>query len=239
MESASTNGSASPVHTNGAISHSYSSYVDDNGRYLPTMYQQYIHISRYSRWLHDKGRRETWTETITRYFDFFEKHLLEECNFTLDEDTRDRLEQAILNLRVMPSMRCLMTAGEALRRENLAGYNCSYTAVDSPKAFAEILYILMCLHPDTLVQTMDGDKKMSDIQVGDMVLSYNERTDSFEYKPVLRTIQTPSSDKEKVRIEMEDGSEFVCTADHQVLTSNRGWVEAGSLTQEDDIVCHR
>ena len=111
--------------------------------YLPTSYQEFIHLSRYSRWLPEKERRETWDETLARYFDFFTEHLKETVNFTLSNELRTELEQAVLGLRVMPSMRCIMTAGEALKRENIAGYNCSYVAVDRPQAFDEILYILM------------------------------------------------------------------------------------------------
>ena len=111
--------------------------------YLPTEYQEFIHLSRYSRWIPEKGRRETWDETVSRYFDFFTEHLEEQNNFKLDDVSRKRLEEAVLSQKVMPSMRCLMTAGEALKRENVAGYNCSYVAVDSPRAFDEILYILM------------------------------------------------------------------------------------------------
>ena len=111
--------------------------------HLPTKYQEFIHLSRYSRWLPKEGRRETWGETVERYFDFFEKHLKDTCKFTLPKDMRDKLEIAVLELNIMPSMRCLMTAGEALRRENIAGYNCSYIAVDKPQAFDEILYVLM------------------------------------------------------------------------------------------------
>lgn len=110
---------------------------------LPTVYSEFIHLSRYSRWLSDKGRRETWNETVKRYFDFFEEHLKENNNFTLTKDLRRELEEAVLNLDVMPSMRCLMTAGPALKRENVAGYNCAYVAIDKPSSFDEILYILM------------------------------------------------------------------------------------------------
>ena len=77
---------------------------------LPTQYQQFIHLSRYSRWLPDEGRREYWSETVSRYFNFFKEHLKEMCNYDLDEKTRNELEEAILDIRVMPSMRCLMTA---------------------------------------------------------------------------------------------------------------------------------
>ena len=110
---------------------------------LPTKYQEFIHLSRYSRWLPKENRRETWSETVSRYFDFFEQHLQDNCKFKLNEETRSELEDAVLSLKIMPSMRCLMTAGEALKRENIAGYNCSYIAVDKPQAFDEILYVLM------------------------------------------------------------------------------------------------
>ena len=110
---------------------------------LPTSYQEFIHLSRYSRWLPEEGRREVWSETVGRYFDFFKDHLKEMCNYDLPQKVQSELEDAILSQRVMPSMRCLMTAGEALKRENIAGYNCSYVAVDRVQAFDEILYVLM------------------------------------------------------------------------------------------------
>jgi ribonucleoside-triphosphate reductase len=111
--------------------------------YLPTSYQEFIHLSRYSRWLPEEGRRETWEETIGRYFDFFTEHLWDTCEYKLPTKIRNELEDAVLAQKVMPSMRCLMTAGEALKRENIAGYNCSYIAVDKPSSFDEILYVLM------------------------------------------------------------------------------------------------
>ena len=111
--------------------------------YLPTKYQEFIHLSRYSRWLPDKERREKWSETVGRYFDFFAEHLNEMHEYKLTKALRDELENGVLNLQIMPSMRCLMTAGEALKRENIAGYNCSYVAINRVHAFDEILYILM------------------------------------------------------------------------------------------------
>jgi len=110
---------------------------------LPTPYQQYIHASRYARYRYEDNRRETWGETVARYFDFFEEHLYELHDYKLTEGNRKMLEEGVLNLKVMPSMRCLMTAGEALKRENVAGYNCSYIAVGSLRAFDELLYVLM------------------------------------------------------------------------------------------------
>ena len=111
---------------------------------LPTPYQHFIFISRYARWLEKEGRRETWEETVERYFRFFDEHLANNKNYTVDPALRQELKTAILNLEIMPSMRSLMTAGEALKRDNTAGYNCSYVAVNRVRAFDEILYILMC-----------------------------------------------------------------------------------------------
>jgi len=108
-----------------------------------SLYNEFIHLSRYSRWLEDEKRRETWEETVQRYFTFFKKYLKENYKYILDENLEVELKQAILNLEVMPSMRALMTAGEALERENVAGYNCSYVNVNRLRAFDEILYILM------------------------------------------------------------------------------------------------
>lgn len=111
---------------------------------LPTLYQDFIHLSRYSRWIPELGRRETWKETVKRYFDFFESHLKSTHEYEVTQKERKELEDAVVNLEIMPSMRALMTAGEALRRDNVAGYNCSYVAVNRLRAFDEILYILMC-----------------------------------------------------------------------------------------------
>jgi len=110
---------------------------------LPTQYQQFIHLSRYSRWNYDSKRRETWEETIDRYFDFFKEHLIENYSYTLKDSDIFDLKRAVLNLEIMPSMRCLMTAGPALKKENVAGYNCSYIHIDSIRSFDEILYVLM------------------------------------------------------------------------------------------------
>ena len=105
------------------------------------IYQQFIHKSRYARWLEKENRRETWEETVKRYFDFFEKHLEGKKGI---KEQRKELEQAVLNMEIMPSMRSLMTAGEALERDNVAGYNCAYLAVNKTRAFDECLFILMC-----------------------------------------------------------------------------------------------
>ena len=101
-------------------------------------YQQYIHKSRYARYLPEEQRRETWAETVDRYLDFWVK----QEKLTVKE--AKELQPFIYNLDVMPSMRALMTAGEALERDNVAGFNCSYLPIDHPKAFDEMMYVLMC-----------------------------------------------------------------------------------------------
>ena len=111
--------------------------------YLPTEYQSFIHMSRYSRWLEEEGRRESWSETVNRLISFFKKHIDNNYDGVIKKKEWNDLEESILSLQVMPSMRALMTSGEALDRENVAGYNCSYIPIDSPRAFDEVLYILM------------------------------------------------------------------------------------------------
>ena len=101
-------------------------------------YQSFIHKSRYARWLEEEGRRETWEETVHRYVDFFKER--EQLN---DEEGQEIFD-AIQAMEVMPSMRCMMTAGEALKRDNVAGFNCSYLHIDHPRAFDELMYVLMC-----------------------------------------------------------------------------------------------
>ena len=110
---------------------------------LPTEYQSFIHLSRYARWNYALKRRESWEETVDRFVGFFKEHLDSKHSFKLENGLEADMREAITNLDVMPSMRCLMTAGEALKKENVAGFNCSYVKVDAPRSFDEILYILM------------------------------------------------------------------------------------------------
>ena len=111
---------------------------------LPTSYQHFIYVSRYSRWIEEENRRETWEETVERYFKFFDTHLKEKQKYTLSPKLRKELKDAVLNLEVMPSMRALMTAGPALEKSNVAGYNCSFVAVNNVRAFWEGLSVLLC-----------------------------------------------------------------------------------------------
>lgn len=101
------------------------------------VYSSFIHLSRYARWLPEEGRRETWPETVDRYISFFSARFPE-----LAEEISS-LREPILNLEVMPSMRALMTAGKALDKTELAAYNCAFVAVDHPRVFDEMMYVLM------------------------------------------------------------------------------------------------
>lgn len=103
-------------------------------------YQQFIHKSRYARWLPEENRRENWDETVRRYLEFFTPRIPAADRERISAE----LEKAITNLDVMPSMRAMMTAGAALRKDNVAGYNCSFVIVDDPRAFDEAMYISMC-----------------------------------------------------------------------------------------------
>jgi ribonucleoside-triphosphate reductase (thioredoxin) len=106
--------------------------------YLPTDYQTFIATSRYARWLDKQKRRENWGETVSRYIENVVATVVR------DEIVLDEVEQAILNLEVMPSMRSVMTAGPAAERDNTCMYNCSFLPVDDVKSFDEAMFILLC-----------------------------------------------------------------------------------------------
>jgi len=119
-----------------------SSFIDNNGS-ITDPYKNFIHISRYARWIPEKKRRETWSETVNRYVTFMRDHMVLNHKYNSNDPIFNEIEQAILNHEIMPSMRALMTAGTALDRDHIAAYNCSFIAVDSPRAFDEAMYILM------------------------------------------------------------------------------------------------
>jgi ribonucleoside-diphosphate reductase alpha chain len=107
-------------------------------------YENFIALSRYARWMSEENRRETWGETVDRYFDYMLNSIGKNNGYTPDESLLKELKEAVYNRDVMPSMRSVMTAGAALDRDHVAGYNCSFVPVDSPRSFDETMYILMC-----------------------------------------------------------------------------------------------
>lgn len=159
---------------------------------LPTPYQNFIHKSRYARFLDEYGRRENWDETVTRYFDYFEQDLQEHHGYKVSLLLRSELEDAVSNLHVMPSMRAMMTAGEALRRENISGFNCAYLPIDRPRAFAEVLYILMCgtgvgfsVERQIIKQLPEVPNEFSDVQ-DEIVVGDSKRGWSEAYEELIR-----------------------------------------------------
>jgi ribonucleoside-triphosphate reductase (thioredoxin) len=118
------------------------SFIDSNGS-ITDPYRNFIHISRYARWIESENRRETWQETVDRYCNFMKDHLVLNYGYSPNAKIFDEVREAIINHHIMPSMRALMTAGPALERDHIAAYNCSFIAVDSPRAFDEAMYILM------------------------------------------------------------------------------------------------
>jgi ribonucleoside-triphosphate reductase len=118
---------------------------------LPTLYQEVIHKSKYARYLEGENRREEWEETVSRYIGYLSTKVVPD-DYSVEDFKKitvnwssilRELEKAILNLEVMPSMRLMMTAGEAVERDNIAAYNCAYLAINNKRAFSEALYILM------------------------------------------------------------------------------------------------
>ena len=107
-------------------------------------YENFIALSRYARWISEDNRRETWGETVDRYFAFMLDHLFKNYNYEPSSKLIEELKDAVYNRNVMPSMRSVMTAGAALERDHVAGYNCSFVPVDNPRSFDETMYILMC-----------------------------------------------------------------------------------------------
>jgi ribonucleoside-diphosphate reductase alpha chain len=118
--------------------------LHEDSALIDNPYENFIAMSRYARWIQSENRRETWKETVDRYFSFMLNHLKENFDYTPDEILLSNLKDAVYKRNVMPSMRAVMTSGPALERDNVAGYNCSYLPVDHPRAFDETMYILMC-----------------------------------------------------------------------------------------------
>ncbi len=107
-------------------------------------YENFIALSRYAKWVEAESRRETWGETVDRYFSFMTNHLKQNYNYIPNEKLVAELKEFVFERNVMPSMRAVMTSGAALERDNVAGYNCAFLPVDSPRSFDETMYVLMC-----------------------------------------------------------------------------------------------
>lgn len=135
------------MSVNSNIKHVFENSDNPFNKTSNPLFSEYIHLSKYSRWLENEKRRETWPDSLSRWYEFWSDHL---DSMDISDSNRKKLKndlvtavEHIYNLQTMPSMRSLMTAGKALVRDNVAGYNCAYLAVDDPRAFDETMYILM------------------------------------------------------------------------------------------------
>lgn len=190
---------------------------------LPSAFQQIIHQSKYARWLDKEQRRETWFETVLRYVLFFRKRFGTKVPDELWVETF----KSILNLEVFPSMRALWSAGKALEKDEVCNYNCSYVAVNTPRAFSEAFYLLLCgcFHKDQEVQTLKGNKKICEITTDDKVLTFDEETNSCYFTNPVAIFENEVSEIPKIKLSFSDGSSIVCTETHEFLTE-RGWIQA-------------
>jgi ribonucleoside-diphosphate reductase alpha chain len=112
----------------------------ESKKYFSNSLSEFVYYRSYSKWIENEGRRETWIETVGRYMKF----MREELGKKLPEKEYEEIHQAILKQEVMPSMRLMWSAGSAVKKTNVAAYNCSYIAISKLKDFSEVMYLLMC-----------------------------------------------------------------------------------------------
>jgi len=207
--------------------------VDEPINFLSEI-SEFTFRSKYARYNEEKNRRESLDETAERSLQMHLKKFSDLKKKDLIEIVKcfDLVKQKV----VMPSMRSMQFGGIAIEAKNARIYNCSAGHIHSIRSFAEAFWLLLCLHPDTLVKTETGDKRIMDITLDDKVMTYDEKTDSFYYVKPIDVIENPTSGKQKMKLTLENGREIKCTIDHKFLTRNRGWVEAQNLTEDDDLV---
>ncbi len=113
--------------------------ASESKKYFRNQLSEFVYYTTYSRWLPEKGRRETWLETIDRYLGFMRDNLGDK----LSEAEYGEIREYMLHMRAMGSMRLLWSAGKAAKKSNIAGYNCAFIAPSKWQDFAEIMFILM------------------------------------------------------------------------------------------------
>lgn len=187
---------------------------------------------KYAKYLEEHKRRETWSEICERNMNMHIKKYPQ-----LESAIRSVYENFVLPKKVLASMRSKQFAGTPIERNPSRIYNCAYLPIDHPFAFSEALFLLLggCFEPTTLVKTKTGEKMIKDVTIEDEVLTYDIEKDDFYWVKPRVAGETMSAKKQKIKLTLENNKEITCTADHKFYTTNRGWVEAQDLTEEDDI----
>lgn len=186
---------------------------------------------KYAKYIPTINRRETFKEIVDRN---------KEMHLKKFPKLRKEIEEAykyVYDRRVLPSMRSMQFAGKPIELNNSRIFNCSYLPVDDYRAFSEIIFLLLsgCFEPTTELMTKDGDKQIQDITINDYVMTYDIEQDVYRWVKPKFAGRTFSAHKQKIELTLENGKTIKCTEDHEFYTSNRGWVKAKDLTEEDDI----
>lgn len=190
-----------------------------------------ISYMKYAKYIPDIKRRETWDEIVTRNMEMHIKKYPQ-----LEERIRKHYK-LVYERKVLPSMRSMQFAGKSIEISPNRLYNCAYLPIDDFRAFSEIMFLLLggCFEPETEIMTFDGSKKIKDVTCDDLVKTYDIETNSFEWvHPTFAGI-TNSANKDKIELEFDDNTKIICTSDHKFFTTNRGWIEAKDLDENDDI----
>jgi len=190
-----------------------------------------VHM-KYARHLSIENRRETWLEIVNRNKKMHIKSYPE-----LKDDITKLYEEFVYTKKVLPSMRSMQFGGRPIELNNARIYNCAFLPVDSIYSFSETMFLLLggCFDPDTLIKTKDGDKRIIDVTTDDYILTLDETTGKYNWVHPTFAGMTPTASKPKMELTIESGKVIKCTTDHKFLTTNRGWVEAQHLTEDDDI----
>ena len=186
---------------------------------------------KYAKYIPELNRRETWEELVTRNKNMHIK------KYPKLKDSINDAYKLVYDKKILPSMRSLQFGGKPIEISPNRVYNCAYLPIDDVAAFSETMFLLLggCFEPDTLVKTKSGDKKIIDVTTDDYILTYVKETDEYEWIKPIFAGETPTANKQKIELEFDNGKIIQCTADHKFYTTNRGWVEAQNLTENDDI----
>jgi len=190
---------------------------------------------KYAKYLPEKKRRETWEECVKRNMDMHIKKYPQ-----LEDEIKDVYENYVLTKKVLPSMRSMQFAGKPIEINPSRIYNCAYLPIDDYRGFSEVMFLLLggCFEPNTMVKTITGDKKICDVTTEDQVLTFDIDSNSFSWVKPQFAGETPTKNSEKIELVFDTGKIIQCTSDHKFYTTNRGWVEAKDLNEDDDIKCY-